>query len=58
MDVEEGYRQEEAAIGELLPGNEAQAAIYAFGLVERRAKRAEPARSRGPCARSALSAQG
>ena len=37
--IEEGYRQEEAAIGELLPGNEAQAAIYAFGLVERRAKR-------------------
>ena len=37
--IEEGYRQEEAAIAELLPGNQAQAAIYAFGLVERRAKR-------------------
>jgi len=37
--LEEGYREEEAAIAELLPGDEAQAAIYAFGLVERRAKR-------------------
>ena len=37
--VEEGYAQEEAAIAELLPGNQAQAAIYAFDLVERRAKR-------------------
>ena len=37
--IEEGYREEETAIAELLPGNEAQAAIYAFGLVERRAKR-------------------
>jgi 3-hydroxyacyl-CoA dehydrogenase/enoyl-CoA hydratase/carnithine racemase len=37
--IEEGYAQEEAAIAELLPGNEAQAAIYAFDLVERRAKR-------------------
>ncbi len=37
--VEEGYREEEAAIAELLPGNQAQAAIYAFDLVERRAKR-------------------
>ena len=37
--LEEGYREEEKAIAELLPGNEAQAAIYAFDLVERRAKR-------------------
>jgi 3-hydroxyacyl-CoA dehydrogenase/enoyl-CoA hydratase/carnithine racemase len=37
--VEEGYRQEEDAIAELLPGDQAQAAIYAFDLVERRAKR-------------------
>ena len=37
--LEEGYREEEAAIAELLPGDQAQAAIYAFGLVERRAKR-------------------
>jgi 3-hydroxyacyl-CoA dehydrogenase/enoyl-CoA hydratase/carnithine racemase len=37
--VEDGYRQEEAAIAELLPADEAQASIYAFDLVERRAKR-------------------
>ncbi len=37
--LEEGLRQEEEAVGDLLPGAEAQAAIYAFGLVERRAKR-------------------
>lgn len=37
--VAEGYRQEENAIAELLPGNQAQAAIYAFDLVERRGKR-------------------
>src|SRR5205085_5024114 len=33
------YAQEEAAIEELLPGRHAQASIYAFDLVERRAKR-------------------
>src|SRR2546421_4386117 len=37
--VEEGYRREEEAIGELLPGPHAQASIYAFHLVERRAKK-------------------
>jgi 3-hydroxyacyl-CoA dehydrogenase/enoyl-CoA hydratase/carnithine racemase len=37
--LEEGYRREEEAIGELLPGRQAQASIYAFNLVERRAKR-------------------
>lgn len=37
--IEEGYRAEEEAIGELLPGRRAQASIYAFDLVERRAKR-------------------
>jgi 3-hydroxyacyl-CoA dehydrogenase/enoyl-CoA hydratase/carnithine racemase len=37
--VEEGYRKEEEAIGELLPGRQAQASVYAFDLVERRAKR-------------------
>jgi 3-hydroxyacyl-CoA dehydrogenase/enoyl-CoA hydratase/carnithine racemase len=37
--VEEGYQREEEAIAELLPGPEAQAAIYSFNLVERRAKR-------------------
>jgi 3-hydroxyacyl-CoA dehydrogenase/enoyl-CoA hydratase/carnithine racemase len=37
--VEDGYRREEDAIAELLPGREAQASIYAFDLVQRRAKR-------------------
>ena len=37
--IEEGYREEEEAVGELLPGRQAQAALYAFDLVERRAKR-------------------
>ena len=41
--LEEGYRREEEAIAELLPGPQAQASIYAFDLVERRAKR-HPAR--------------
>jgi 3-hydroxyacyl-CoA dehydrogenase/enoyl-CoA hydratase/carnithine racemase len=38
--LEEGYRAEEDALADLLPGPQAQASIYAFGLVERRAKRA------------------
>src|SRR5438477_10017532 len=37
--LEEGYRREEDAIAELLPGPQAQASIYAFGLVEQRAKK-------------------
>ncbi len=37
--VAEGNRREEEAIGELLPGPQAQASIYAFDLVEQRAKR-------------------
>ncbi len=37
--VEEGYRAEEEALGDLLPGPQTQASIYAFDLVERRAKR-------------------
>jgi 3-hydroxyacyl-CoA dehydrogenase/enoyl-CoA hydratase/carnithine racemase len=37
--VEEGYRREEEAVGELLPSRQAQASLYAFDLVERRAKR-------------------
>jgi 3-hydroxyacyl-CoA dehydrogenase/enoyl-CoA hydratase/carnithine racemase len=41
--VEQGYRAEEEAIADLLPGPQAQASIYAFDLVERRAKR-EPGR--------------
>jgi 3-hydroxyacyl-CoA dehydrogenase/enoyl-CoA hydratase/carnithine racemase len=37
--IEEGYQEEEKAIAELMPGREAQASIYAFNLVERRAKK-------------------
>jgi 3-hydroxyacyl-CoA dehydrogenase/enoyl-CoA hydratase/carnithine racemase len=37
--LEEGYAAEEEAVGELLPGREAQASLYAFDLVDRRAKR-------------------
>ena len=37
--IEEGYRREEEAIADLMPGPQAQASIYAFNLVERRAKR-------------------
>jgi 3-hydroxyacyl-CoA dehydrogenase/enoyl-CoA hydratase/carnithine racemase len=37
--LEEGYRAEEDAVAELLPGPQAQASIYAFNLVERRAKK-------------------
>jgi 3-hydroxyacyl-CoA dehydrogenase/enoyl-CoA hydratase/carnithine racemase len=37
--LEEGYRAEEEAVGELVPGPQAQASFYAYELVERRAKR-------------------
>jgi 3-hydroxyacyl-CoA dehydrogenase/enoyl-CoA hydratase/carnithine racemase len=37
--LEEGLRREEAAVAELLPGRQAQASVYAFDVVERRAKR-------------------
>jgi 3-hydroxyacyl-CoA dehydrogenase/enoyl-CoA hydratase/carnithine racemase len=37
--LEEGYRAEEDALAELLPGPQAQASVYAYDLVERRAKR-------------------
>jgi 3-hydroxyacyl-CoA dehydrogenase/enoyl-CoA hydratase/carnithine racemase len=37
--LEDGYRAEEDALSELLPGPQAQASVYAFDLVERRAKR-------------------
>jgi 3-hydroxyacyl-CoA dehydrogenase/enoyl-CoA hydratase/carnithine racemase len=37
--LEEGYRAEEDALADLLPGPQAQASIYAFDLVERRARR-------------------
>src|SRR5438132_2363386 len=45
--IEEGYRRERDAIGELLPGPQAQASLYAFQLVELRAKR-HPARPAVP----------
>ena len=37
--AEEGYAAEEDAIAELLPGRQAQASLYSFDLVERRAKK-------------------
>ena len=37
--LEEGYAAEEDAIADLLPGRQAQASLYAFDLVERRAKK-------------------
>jgi 3-hydroxyacyl-CoA dehydrogenase/enoyl-CoA hydratase/carnithine racemase len=37
--IEEGYAAEEEAIAELLPSRQAQASLYAFDLVERRARR-------------------
>src|SRR5436189_2275149 len=37
--IEEGYAREQEAIGELLPGPQPQASMYAFQLVEKRAKR-------------------
>src|SRR3954452_7966116 len=37
--LEEGYRREEGAVAELLPARHAQASLYAFDLVERRAKK-------------------
>ncbi|MGH3066782.1 MAG: 3-hydroxyacyl-CoA dehydrogenase NAD-binding domain-containing protein [Gaiellaceae bacterium] len=37
--LETGYRAEEDALADLLPGPHAQASLYAFDLVERRAKR-------------------
>jgi 3-hydroxyacyl-CoA dehydrogenase/enoyl-CoA hydratase/carnithine racemase len=37
--LEDGYHAEEDALAELLPGPQAQACVYSFFLVERRAKR-------------------
>jgi 3-hydroxyacyl-CoA dehydrogenase/enoyl-CoA hydratase/carnithine racemase len=37
--IDEGYAREEEAIGDLLPGPQAQASIYAFQLVEQRARK-------------------
>jgi 3-hydroxyacyl-CoA dehydrogenase/enoyl-CoA hydratase/carnithine racemase len=38
--LEDGYKAEEEALAELLPGPQAQASVYAFHLVQQRAKRA------------------
>jgi 3-hydroxyacyl-CoA dehydrogenase/enoyl-CoA hydratase/carnithine racemase len=40
--LEEGYRAEEDAVAELLPGAEAQASLYAFDVIERRVGRSAP----------------
>lgn len=40
--IDEGYEAEEDAIAELLPSRQAQASLYAFDLVERRAKKPPP----------------
>ena len=39
LSLEDGYRAEEDAVAELLPGPEAQASIYAFDVVERQLER-------------------
>jgi 3-hydroxyacyl-CoA dehydrogenase/enoyl-CoA hydratase/carnithine racemase len=44
--VEQGYAAEEDAIVELLPGRQAQASLYAFDLLERRAKQPPPLSAR------------
>ena len=49
--LEEGYRAEEEAVAELLPGRHAQASLYAFDLVERRAKRRPPFVANAPVRR-------
>jgi 3-hydroxyacyl-CoA dehydrogenase/enoyl-CoA hydratase/carnithine racemase len=36
--LEQGYREEEERIGEILPSRQAQASLYAFDLVERRTR--------------------
>jgi len=45
--IGEGHQREQEAIGELLPGPQAQASLYAFQLVELRAKK-HPARPTAP----------
>ena len=38
-DLEEGYRKEAEALGELVPSRQAQAAVYAFQLTQQRIKK-------------------
>ncbi len=47
--LEEGYRAEEDALADLLPGPQSQASVYAFNLVERRAKRGVGIPDAEPC---------
>ena len=56
LGLADGYAAEEEAVAELLPGPHAQASIYAYGLVERRAKRrpGAPAAASRPVARVGL----
>jgi 3-hydroxyacyl-CoA dehydrogenase/enoyl-CoA hydratase/carnithine racemase len=51
--LDEGYRREEEAFGALLSGRQAQASIYAFDAVERRAKKGagRPAAAPSPVAK-------
>lgn len=51
--LESGLRAEEDAVAELLPGPQAQASVYAYDLVERRARRpaGEPAAAARPVTR-------
>jgi 3-hydroxyacyl-CoA dehydrogenase/enoyl-CoA hydratase/carnithine racemase len=46
--VEEGYLREEEALGELMPGPQAQASIYAYLAVERRTRRGAGVRQADP----------
>jgi 3-hydroxyacyl-CoA dehydrogenase/enoyl-CoA hydratase/carnithine racemase len=46
--LEAGYRAEEDAVAELLPGPEAQASLYAFDVVERRLGQHAPVRDAEP----------
>ena len=51
--VEDGYRAEEDALADLLPGPQAQASVYAYGLIERRVKRGVGIPEASPAASSA-----
>ena len=55
--LEEGYRAEEDALAELLPGPQAQASVYAFDVVERRAeaRRRHPRRQAAPVSNASAS---
>jgi 3-hydroxyacyl-CoA dehydrogenase/enoyl-CoA hydratase/carnithine racemase len=52
--LEEGYRAEEEAIAELLPGPEARASLYAFEIVERQPKTLGLAAAPRPVAKAGI----